>query len=57
MIKNLDLLKDIPCDINADLKLANEKLFELENSNLPKDEKELQIKVLRDIIRNIKEIS
>ena len=56
MIKNLDLLKNMPCDINADLKLANEKLFELENSKLPKHEKELQIKVLRDIIRNIKEI-
>lgn len=57
MIKNLDLLKDIPCDINADLKLAHKKLLELENSNLPEHEKELQIKVLRDIIRNIKEIS
>ena len=56
MIKNLDLLKDIPCDINTDLKLANEKLFELENSKLAKHEKELQIKVLKDIIRNIKEI-
>lgn len=57
MIKNLDLLKDMPCAINADLKLANEKLLELENSNLAKYEKELQIKVLRDIIRNIKEVS
>lgn len=57
MIKNLDLLKDMPYDINTDLKLANEKLLDLEKSNLPKDEKELQIKVLRDIIRNIKEIS
>ena len=57
MIKNLDLLKDMPCDINADLKLANEKLLELENSKLSKYEKELQIKVLRDIIKNIKEIS
>ena len=57
MIKNLDLLKDMPCDINADFKLANEKLLELENSKLPKHEKELHITVLRDIIRNIKEIS
>ena len=57
MIKNLDLLKNMPCDINADLKLANEKLLELENSKLSKYEKELQIKVLRDIIKNIKEIS
>ncbi|WP_165773043.1 hypothetical protein [Malaciobacter canalis] len=44
MIKNLDLLKDMPCDINADLKLANEKLFELENSNLPEHKKEETVK-------------
>ncbi len=42
--------------ITSDLKLAQEKIRELENSNLPKNEKELQIKVLRDIIRNIKEV-
>jgi len=56
MIKNLDLLKNMPCDINSDLKLANEKLLELENSNLSEHKKELQMKVLKDIIRNIKEI-
>jgi len=57
MIKNLNLLKNMPCDINADLKFANEKLLEIENSNLPEHKKELQIKVLRGSVRNIKEIS
>jgi hypothetical protein len=56
MIKKLDLLKEISCDKIKDIEEANRMLIEVQNSNLPHQDKELKIKVLKDIIRNIKDI-
>lgn len=56
MILNIDILKEIPCDKMKDIEEANRMLIEVQNSNLPQLYKELKTKVLKDIIRNIKEI-
>lgn len=56
MIKKLDLLKEMPFDKMKDIEEANKMLFEVQDSNLSQQDKELKTKVLKDIIRNIKEI-
>jgi len=56
MIKKLDLLKEMPFDKMKDIEEANKMLIEVQNSDLSQQDKELKIKVLKDIIRNIKEI-
>jgi len=56
MVVNKDILKEISCDKMKDIEEANRMLIEVQNSNLPKQNKELKTKVLKDIIRNIKEI-
>lgn len=56
MIKKLDLLKEVSCNKEKDLHDANKMLIEVQKSDLPQKDKELKTKVLKDIIRNIKEI-
>lgn len=56
MIKNLDLLKKVSFNKNKDLQEASKMLIEVQNSDLSLRDKELKTKVLKDIIRNIKEI-
>lgn len=43
--------------VEDDLKFVNEKIAEVENSNLSTTDKALQIKVLRDTIETLREIS
>ena len=56
MIVNIDILKEISSDKKKDIEEAKKILIEVQNSNLPKQDKELKTKVSKDIIRNIKEI-
>ncbi len=56
MILNIDILKEISSDKKKDIEEANKMLIEVQNSDLPQCDKELKTKVLKDIIRNIKEI-
>ncbi|WP_419776680.1 hypothetical protein [Malaciobacter marinus] len=56
MIKNLDLLKEVSFNKKKDLQEANKMLIEVQNSDLSLRDKELKTKVLKDIIRNIKEV-
>ena len=56
MIVNIDKIKEISCDKMKDIEEANRMLIEVQNSNLSQQDKELKTKVLKDIIRNIKEI-
>ena len=56
MIVNIDILKEIPSDKMKDIEEANRMLIEVQNSNLPQQDKELKTKVLKGIIRNIKEV-
>jgi hypothetical protein len=56
MIKKLDVLKEMPFDKMKDIEEANKMLIEVQNSDLSQQDKELKTKVLKDIIRNIKEI-
>ncbi|AXH12224.1 hypothetical protein [Halarcobacter bivalviorum] len=56
MIKNLDLLKEVSFNQEKDLQEANRMLIEVQKSDLPQKDKELKTKVLKDIIRNIKEV-
>ncbi|PPK62872.1 hypothetical protein B0F89_10170 [Malaciobacter marinus] len=56
MIKNLDLLKEVSFNKEKDLQEANRMLIEVQNSDLSLRDKELKTKVLKDIIRNIKEV-
>jgi hypothetical protein len=42
--------------VEDDLKFVNEKIAEVENSNLSTTDKALQIKVLRDTIETLREI-
>ncbi len=55
MILNIDILKEISSDKKKDIEEANRMLIEIQNSDLPSQDKELKTKVLKDIIRNIKE--
>lgn len=43
--------------VEDDLKFANEKIAEIENSNLSTTDKASQIKILRDTIETLREIS
>tara|TARA_B100001063_G_scaffold234020_1_gene250905 strand:+ start:49 stop:219 length:171 start_codon:yes stop_codon:yes gene_type:complete len=56
MILNIDILKEISSDKKKDIEEANRMLIEIQNSHLPSQDKELKTKILKDIIRNIKEI-
>jgi len=56
MIKKLDLLKEMPFNKMKDIEEANKMLTEVQNSDLAQQDKELKTKVLKGIIRNIKEI-
>lgn len=56
MIVNIDILKEMSSNNMKDIEEANRMLIEVQNSNLPQQDKELKTKVLKDIIRNIKEI-
>ncbi|MCT7909045.1 hypothetical protein N5915_05685 [Arcobacter lacus] len=56
MVVNIDILKEISCDKMKDIEEANRMLIEVQNSNLSEQDKELKTKVLKEIIRNIKEI-
>lgn len=56
MIVNKDILKEISSNKMKDIEEANRMLIEVQNSNLLQQDKELKTKVLKDIIRNIKEI-
>ncbi len=56
MVVNIDVLKEISSDKMKDIEEANRMLIEIQNSDLPSQDKELKTKVLKDIIRNIKEI-
>ncbi|WP_417326582.1 hypothetical protein [Halarcobacter sp.] len=57
MILNIDILKEISSDKKKDIEEANRMLIEVQSSDLPQQDKELKTKVLKDVIRNIKEIS
>ncbi|WP_424686861.1 hypothetical protein [Halarcobacter ebronensis] len=56
MILNIGILKEISSDKKKDIEEADRMLIEIQNSDLPQKDKELKTKVLKDIIRNIKEI-
>lgn len=56
MNKKLNLLKELSYSKKKDLQEANKMLIEIQNSDLQQQEKERKTKVLKDIIRNIKEI-
>ncbi len=56
MIVKIDILKEMSSNKMKDIEEANRMLIEIQNSDLPSQDKELKTKVLKDIIRNIKEI-
>lgn len=54
----LSMLKEFAffSSVEDDLKFVNEKIAEIENSNLPTTDKASQIKILRDTIETLREI-